>query len=181
MMQLYPQFAATLDPDGMRNFNKYVFFPMFLRDPSMVDIMLPKTIDEMKAEDENEMLKENKMPDVAETDDHTTHLYVHKQVMPKTNATWFHIAWHEELLAQQKQMAGASTKSEPPKVSVSLKGDISPQVANQMVGGQPGMEAQPEQPPSALGGAGKVGAEKKSPVAMASPLKTELRSNTKQR
>src|SRR5690606_5037951 len=48
LMQLYPQLAQTLDPDGMRNFNKYVFFPKFLQDPSLIDTMFPKTIDEIK-------------------------------------------------------------------------------------------------------------------------------------
>lgn len=102
LMQLYPNLTQTLDQDGLRNFNKYVFFPKFLHDPTLVDIMLPKTLDEIKAEDENEQLKDGKMPDVAETDDHTTHIYIHYQVIPKTWETWAHIAWHQELLAEQK-------------------------------------------------------------------------------
>src|SRR5690606_7051025 len=68
-----------------------------------IDTMFPKTIDEIKAEGENEMLLKDEMPDVAETDNHETHIYIHRMVQPKTNATWFHIAWHEELLAKQKQ------------------------------------------------------------------------------
>ncbi len=103
LMTLYPNLLQTLDPDGMRNFNKHVFFPKFLQDPSLIDIMFPKTLDEIKAEDENSQLLENKMPDVAETDDHTTHIYTHMMVQPKTWATWTHIAWHEELLAEQKK------------------------------------------------------------------------------
>ena len=102
LMQLYPQLAQTLDLDGMRNFNKYVFFPKFLQDPSLIDIMLPKTLDEMKAEDENSELKEDRMPDVLDTDEHTTHIYTHQMVMPKTWATWMHIEWHQELLAKKK-------------------------------------------------------------------------------
>lgn len=103
LMQLYPNLMQSMDPDGMRNFNKHVFFPKFLQDPSLIDIMFPKTLDEMKADGENELLKKDEMLDVAETDDHTTHIYMHHMVQPKTNATWFHIAWHEELLAQQKK------------------------------------------------------------------------------
>lgn len=103
MIALYPQLATTLDPEGMRNFNKHVFFPKLIPDPSLIDIMLPKTLDEMKAEEENEELKEDKMPDVAETDDHTTHIYMHYMVQPKTKATWMHIKWHEDLLAEQKK------------------------------------------------------------------------------
>ena len=145
LMQLYPALVQTLDPDGIRNFNKHVFFPKFLNDPSLIDVMLPKTIDEMKAEAENEQLKNNDMPDVAETDNHTTHIYTHHMVEPKTWATWYHIAWHEELLAKQKAQE------------------------QQMM-----QQQQMEQ--TSLGGKGKVGKEKRSPLSQASPLATELKN-----
>lgn len=145
LMQLYPELAQTLDPDGMRNFQKHVFFPKFLQDPSLIDIMLPKTIDEIKAEGENEQLMEDKMPDVLPTDNHTTHIYTHMMVQDKTWATWFHIEWHQELLAQQKAQEQA----------------------------QAAMQLQEAQAGGQLGGAGAVGAEKKNPIAQASPLKTE--------
>lgn len=102
LMQLYPELSQTLDVDGMRNFQKHVFFPKFLQDPSLIDIMLPKSLDEIKAEGENEQLMKDVMPDVLPTDNHTTHIYTHMMVQPKTNATWFHLEWHQELLAQQK-------------------------------------------------------------------------------
>src|SRR3990167_10842000 len=101
----------------------------------------------MKAEAENEQLSKNDMPDVAETDDHTTHIYMHRMVQPKTWATWYHIDWHEKLLAQQKQQEM--------------------QMQQQQM-----QEMQGQAPPGALGGKGKVGAEKSSPLAQASPLKT---------
>lgn len=106
LMQLYPELAQTLDPDGLRNFNKYVFFPKFLQDPSLIDIMLPKTIDEIKAEDENQQLMDDSMPEVLPTDNHTTHIYVHNMIPPgkRTWSMWFHIAGHEQALAQQKAM-----------------------------------------------------------------------------
>lgn len=144
LMQLYPALAQTLDADGLRNFNKHVFFPKFLNDPSLIDVMLPKTIDEMKAESENEQLAKNDMPDVAETDNHTTHIYTHQMVQPKTWATWYHIAWHEELLSQQKAQEQAMMQQE-------MQG-------------------------ASLGGKGKIGAEKSSPLAQASPLKTEVKN-----
>lgn len=145
LMQLYPALVQTLDPDGVRNFNKHVFFPKFLQDPSLIDVMLPKTIDELKAEAENEQLKKEEMPEVAETDNHTTHIYTHMMVQPKTWATWYHIAEHQEMLAQQKAEEQAMMMQE---------------------GG------------TALGGAGKVGKEKQSPMAQASPLKTETSNKT---
>ena len=96
LIQLYPQLAQTLGPDGMRNFNKHIFFPKFLQDPSLIDVMFPETLDEMRAVEENEMLKSNKYPPVNQSDDHLTHIYMHQMVMPKTLATWFHIAKHQE-------------------------------------------------------------------------------------
>lgn len=144
-MQLYPQLAATLDPDGMRNFNKHVFLPLMLEDPSLIDVMLPKTIDEMQAEEENEMLKRDEMPEVLPTQNHTTHIYTHHMVQPKTWATWLHIMEHEEALAEQKAMEMQQAQME-------------------MQGAQEG----------SLGGKGKVGAEKSNPVSAASPLKTEM-------
>lgn len=103
LIQLYPQLAQTLGPDGMRNFNKHIFFPKFLQDPSLIDIMFPDTLDELHATEENELLKEDKYPKVLETDDHLTHIYIHQMVQPKTLATWFHIAEHQEYAAGQKQ------------------------------------------------------------------------------
>jgi len=142
-MQLYPQLVTTLEPNGMRNFNKHVFFPLFLQDPSLVDVILPKTIDEMKADQENEELKKNSMPDVSETDDHETHIYIHQSVTPKTWAAWVHIFAHENLLAEQKRAV----------------------MAQQTMMG------------SEIPGQIDVGAERRSPLASASPLKTEIKNN----
>jgi len=149
---------------GMRNFNKFVFFPKFLQDPSLIDTMLPKTLDEMKAEDENTELKKDKMPDVADTDNHTTHIYIHQMVMPKTWATWMHIEWHQELLAQQKaqQMQQAQQQAQMQQGQPGQPGQPpNPQ--------QPGQPTQPSQPKQI-----NVGAEKRSPIAAASPLKTAI-------
>lgn len=147
LMQLYPALIQTLDADGIRNFNKHVFFPKFLQDPSLIDVMLPKTIDEMKAEEENEQLKQDQLPQVAPTDNHTTHIYTHHMVQPKTWATWLHIMEHEEMLATQKQQEMEMMQQE----QMSSQG-------------------------SSLGGKGKVGAEKSNPQSAASPLKTELKN-----
>lgn len=102
LINIYPQLAQTLGPEGMRNFNKHVFFPKFLQDPSLIDVMFPETLDEMHATEENETLKQNNYPPVASTDDHATHIYIHQMVQPKTLATWFHIAEHQEYAAGAK-------------------------------------------------------------------------------
>lgn len=144
-MQLYPQLAQTLDPNGFRNFNKHVFLPLMLEDPSLIDIMLPKTLDEMKAEDENETLKKDEYVEVLPTDDHTTHLYTHQMLQPKTWALWFHMAEHEKYLAEQK--------------------------AQEQIAQEQQLQQGQEQ---STNGALNVGKEKRSVTAAASPLKTEL-------
>src|SRR3990167_7845316 len=147
-MQLYPNLLQSLDPDGMRNFNKYVFFPLFLQDPSLIDIIFPKTIDEINAEAENEQMKNGTMPDVLETDEHTTHIYIHMMVMPKTWETWFHLDWHQKLLAEQKKQAMIAQQN--------------------MINDSMGAIEQ---------GKPKIGKEKQNPLAAASPLKTEITSS----
>ena len=102
LINLYPNLMQTLGPDGMRNFNKHVFFPKFLQDPSLIDVMFPDTLDEIHAQEENELLKKNEYPPVAQTDEHTTHIYTHQMVQPKTLAVWFHIAEHQEFASGQK-------------------------------------------------------------------------------
>ena len=118
-INLYPQLQESLGPEGMRNFNKHVFFPKFLQDPSLIDTMFPDTLDEIHAKEENEILKENKYPPVSQSDDHATHIYIHQMVMPKTLATWFHIAEHQEYAAgmkydmMQQQARPQTSKNKP--------------------------------------------------------------------
>jgi hypothetical protein len=152
LMQLYPELVQTLDADGMRNFNKHVFFPKFLQDPSLIDIMLPKTLDELKAETENEQIIRNEMPDVLPTDNHTTHIYTHNMIPPgkRTWAMWFHIEAHQQALAQQKAQEQMMQQQQMAK------------------------EAGVLDKPGAKTGTINVGAEKRSPQAATSPLKTAM-------
>lgn len=146
-MQLYPNLAVTLGPDGLRNFNKHVFFPLFIQDSSLVDIMFPDTLDEMKAEEENEQLSEGLWVEAQATDDHTAHIYTHYMAQPKTWEVWFHIRMHEEMLAEQKKQ----------EQMMAMAVDDS---MNSLEAGKP-----------------KVGKDKKSPMEAASPLKTETVSD----
>lgn len=159
LMQMYPQLQESLGPDGMRNFNKYVFFPKFLKDPSLVDIILPKSIDELKAEEENESLAMDKMPQVAETDDHQQHIYVHKMAK-RTWATWVHIAWHEDLLAQKKKQ----------------EMDQAQQEAQGKDGGKDGNKMGQSMPSKPSGGSNgeKVKEKKKDPMQATAPLAQEV-------
>ncbi len=161
LMEMYPNFQATLDPDGMRNFNKYVFFPKFLQDPTMMDILIPKTMDEIKAEEENEPINENSLPNVAETDNHEQHLPIH-YMAKNTWAKWMHIAWHEELLAAQKKQE-------------MIAGQQQMQQMGQQT--QPGQPGQPQKPGEGVTNV-KVGEDKKNPLSTASSLRQETVADT---
>ena len=123
LMQLYPQLYESIGPDGMRNFNKFVFFPKFLDDPSLIDTIFPKSLDELKATEENEILSKDKYTKTSEEENHQEHIYIHRSLFPKTNAVWFHLAEHEMRLAQQKKMMMQQMQQQqlPPQAKVGAK------------------------------------------------------------
>ena len=149
-MQLYPALMQSMDPDSFRNFNKHIFFPKFLQDPGLIDVIYPATLDEMTADAENELLAKNQLVEAKPTDNHVTHIYTHQMVQPKTWATWFHIEMHERMLAEQKQQ-------------------------EMMMAQAQAQQAQTPQPLSQSGQNDKmnIGKEKQNPMDNASPLKTE--------
>lgn len=155
LMELIPDLQATLTPDGMRNFQKYVFFPKFQSlDPQTIDILLPDTIDELKAAQENERMAESDMPQVLPTDNHEQHLAVHAQAK-NTWAKWVHIAWHEELLSQQKQAQQQAQMQQ-------MQGATDQSSQQQ---GQPAQQQSPNQP------------TKQSPLQAAASLRDETKKS----
>lgn len=150
LMQVRPQLVDSLGPDGMKVFDKYVFLPKLLNDPQTIELIIPKSLDEIKAEDENDAINENQMPQVADTDNHTEHIAVHFMAK-NTWAKWIHIAWHEELLAQQKQMKMQAEQQQ-------MQGD-----QGQGDKQQKGKDKKPQ-----------VGEAKKDPKEAAAPLKQEM-------
>ncbi len=186
LMKLYPNLQTSLDADGLRNFNKYVFFPKLIKDPSLIDIMLPKTLDEIKAEDENKQLVDDQYIQAQPTDNHTTHIYTHNMIPPgkRTWAMWFHLAEHEKLLALQKQQTpqqsgGQGQEQQKVSEAISFK-DLPPDGQKQMaaqagiqlddtaIATNPNQQQPGQQSPPKVGG----GKQKQAPMAAASPLKT---------
>lgn len=155
-MSIMPDLQATMTKDSFDNWMKHVFLPLMIEDPSLIDVMLPKSLEEMKAEEQNQMLSKDENPPVLDTDDHTTHLYIHRMVQPKTWATWFHIMEHEDALAKQVAQQQAQAMLQSPQQG----------------------PATPGQPP----GAGKPGQAGpmpgSSPMAAASPLKDNAATPT---
>lgn len=156
LMEQLPILTSSLSPDGLRNFYKYVYFPKFLNDPQIIDVLMPDSIDEIKATDENEQLGANKLPNVLATDNHEQHLAIH--AMSKNSwAKWIHIQWHEEMLSMQKQqqMQQAQMQAQPQETA----GGPVPQ--------------EPMQP--------QVGVEKQNPKEAASSLRNETLKNIQQK
>lgn len=66
-----------------------------------VDRLLPPTIDERIAEDQNALLSQNKTVPVLPEDDHNVHLEIHMKAKD-TDATYAHIETHKEALSIKK-------------------------------------------------------------------------------
>lgn len=99
--QQFPILQETMPPDKFAMFLKYVYFPKFQTfDSETIDLMFPLTADELKAEQENDMLAKGKLPPISESDNHELHLYIHSRVK-NTAEKWAHVLTHETLLAQQ--------------------------------------------------------------------------------
>jgi len=110
LAQQFGVLQSSLPPERMNMFLKYVWFPKFETfDKETIDLVFPKTQDELKAEMENEMIGDGVLPPIDEGDNHEIHLYIHSRV--KNNPEkWAHYLAHEKLLSiQQKQAAAAAT------------------------------------------------------------------------
>lgn len=157
LMGLIPDLQVTLTPDGMRNFQKYVFFPKFQSlDPQTIDIILPDTIDEIRATQENERIGENEWVEVSPTDNHEQHLAVHSQAK-NSWAKWVHIEMHQEMLSMQKMQIMAQQQAA-----------MQPQAE----GGQEGMPPEPKEP--------KPGVAGQNPRQAAASLRQETQKSIQQ-
>lgn len=67
----------------------------------VIDMILPPTIDELEAKDENEMLEKNERVDVLPTDDHVIHMEIHNK-LSDTPAKYAHIQAHRRAMMLKK-------------------------------------------------------------------------------
>lgn len=111
MMQVYPVMTEGMSLKAKKNFDKFVFFPRFVTDSSTIDRVVPDSLDEIKAGQENDILEKDKLPRIDPMDDDETHLYVH-YMAKKTSATWAHILAHEEQLAEKLRRAEMQMQQE---------------------------------------------------------------------
>lgn len=115
--QQFPVIQESMTPEQFKMFLKFVYFPKFQTfDSETIDRMFPLSADELKAEQENEMLAEGTLPPISESDNHALHLYIHSRVK-NTAEKWAHVLTHESLLAEsikkQQQVQQEQPQEDP--------------------------------------------------------------------
>ena len=108
-MLAYGQVLLQTPGASIRSFAKKMGRLMFTK--AEVDMLLPLTLDEMKAEDENELLNDNKLSgmvngiamkvEVDPTDDHATHMEIHGKAADE-KAKFAHIEAHKRAMMIQR-------------------------------------------------------------------------------
>jgi hypothetical protein len=107
----YGQIMLQTPGASIRSFAKFAGRQMFSK--AQVDMFLPPTVDEMKAESENELINDNKLEGVVNglpmkvevdpTDDHATHMEIHGK-SADTKAKFAHIEAHKRAMMLQRTM-----------------------------------------------------------------------------
>lgn len=155
LMQQLPIFTKTLPPHALKNFLKYFYLPKFVPDVKMLDVIYPKSIEEIKAEQENAELERNILARIDQADEDETHLYIHYRAS-NTAAKWAHIFAHEyqhglKKLQQPEQpqvaegvepelLETAGGRREVPQRKRMQEGGLVPlkeEMAREIFGGQP--------------------------------------------
>lgn len=105
---------------SIRSFAKFAGRQMFSK--AQVDMLLPPTVDEDKAENENELINDNKLEgtvngipfkvEVDPTDDHATHMEIHGK-SADTKAKFAHIEAHKRAMMLQRTMPELFPPLEP--------------------------------------------------------------------
>lgn len=96
----YVQMLA-LDPNARMRFALRYMGQLTGLKQDVLEQLLPPTIDEMIAEEENERLRANEKVEVAVMDDHQTHLEIHNK-MEDTPAKYAHINAHKRAMVLKK-------------------------------------------------------------------------------
>lgn len=92
---------AMADPNANRRWAMKKLARLFGLEKDEIDRLFPQTIDERIAEDQNELLNQNKSAPVLPEDDHNVHLEVHAKAK-ETEATKAHIETHKKALSIKK-------------------------------------------------------------------------------
>lgn len=86
----------TMTPSGKRFIQKK-YGRMNGMSKEEVDLAFPPTIDELQAEDENNLLNAEKLPQISVTDDHLVHIDIHSKAVQNAQSVT-HIQAHKKLM-----------------------------------------------------------------------------------
>lgn len=109
-LQLFNNYMALVvsDPTSNKRYGLRKLGRLSGMDNDELDMLLPPTIDEMKADDENQVLNQNKVVDVHDVDDDNVHLEIHNKAAD-TSAKYAHLRAHKTAMllkkVQQQQQA----------------------------------------------------------------------------
>src|SRR3990167_2699246 len=107
---------ALQDPDANRRFLQKKGAELNGMTKEEVNLAWPPTVDELQAEDENQLLNAKKLPPVSVTDDHLTHIDIHSKA--NQNAwSLAHIQAHKKLMLVKRDR----TDLFPPKQVLEIK------------------------------------------------------------
>jgi hypothetical protein len=136
-MAAYSAVLVATPGANMRYFAKKFGRLMFTKDE--VDRFVPPSLDEMRAEDENETLNKNSLEgvEIEPTDDHKTHLEIHGKAV-ETKAKLAHIEAHKRAMMMQRNS---------PELFAGLA------IGEQAPGAQPGQVPGQQGPPATPQGA----------------------------
>lgn len=114
-LQKYTVFYNALmqDPQANRRYANKKLGELIGLKQDEIDRLMPPSVDELGAEEQNEWLNQNKMVKVDPNENHVVHMEIHQKANP-TKATLAHIKTHRQMLklAQENpELAGAGQQS----------------------------------------------------------------------
>lgn len=131
---------AMQDPSTNRRYVLRKFGRIHRLKSDELYLMFPPTIDEMKAEDENHLLNDNKFVEGTAFDDDTVHIEKHKDAA-HTPATMAHIEFHKRMMMLKRENPQAFPQAQPQPLSpVTTPGPENPSRVSTM---QPQQSAEP--------------------------------------
>ena len=119
----YANFAALAlqDPDNNRRFVQRRMGKLQGMSKEELDLTFPPTVDELQAEDENELINANKIPSISINDDHLAHLEIHAKANQNAYSL-AHIRAHKRLMIIKRNRPDLFAPPEAPEFKISGQG-----------------------------------------------------------
>lgn len=120
----YGNFAALAlqDPDNNRRFIQRRMGKLQGMTKEELDLTFPPTVDELQAEDENELINLNKMPNISINDDHLAHLEIHVKAN-QNSYSLAHVRAHKRLMVIKRDRPELFAPPESPQFQVPGQGE----------------------------------------------------------